>query len=212
MSGIFTGTTVPWLNRFYIHYTGTAPTNAQLATFDAAVNTAWGTNMKPLMPLSGTMTQIESADLTSSTGAVDTSPFSVAGTRAGTNLPADQCLVSSYEIARRYRGGHPRAYWYFGVVADQASPLVWSTTFTNSCNTGINAFFTALVAAGWTGAGTLTHVNVSYYEGFTVFTNPITGRARNVPTVRGTPLVDTVTSVASKTSIGSQRRRIAFVD
>jgi hypothetical protein len=50
-------------------------------------------------------------------------------------------------------------------------------------------------------------VNVSYYNGFTVVTNPTTGRARNVPTLRGTPVVDTVTGIVARVQVGSQRRR-----
>jgi hypothetical protein len=159
-----------------------------------------------------TLTQIESEDLTSATGAVDTSVESVVGSRAGSALPSSTSLVSSYTIARRYRGGHPRAYWPFGADSDLLSETQWTSAFPTACDTGINAYFAALVAAGWSGAGTLTHVNVSYYEGFTVVTNPITGRARNVPTLRVSPVVDLVTAVHSRSSIGTQRRRLGFID
>jgi hypothetical protein len=67
-------------------------------------------------------------------------------------------------------------------------------------------------AAGWAGAGTLSHVSLSYFSGFTVITSPTTGRARNVPTVRSSPLIDPVVTLKTQTSIGTQRRREAFVD
>jgi hypothetical protein len=76
----------------------------------------------------------------------------------------------------------------------------------------MNAFFAALEAAVWSGASSLAQVNVSYYKGFTVVTSPTTGRARNVPTLRSAPVVDAVTAQAVRTSIGTQRRRIQFVD
>ena len=211
LSGTFVGGGV-WLTRHYIHYSGTAPTNAQLATFDASVSTAYNTSLKPLANSTVTLTQIASADLTSSTGAVDTTGASIVGTRAGSNFPASTSLVASYTIARRYRGGHPRAYFPFGSDSDVLSETQWNPSFITTCNTNIAAYFTSLLAAGWSGAGTLTHCNVSYYNGFTVVINPITGRARNVPTLRVSPTVDTVTAVACKQSIGTQRRRIGFVD
>lgn len=201
-----------WLVRHYIHYSGTAPTNAQLATFDGSVVSAYGTDLKGLAQPSWVLTQVESADLSSPTSAVDITAASVAGTRAGTGLDAQTCVVTSYKIARRYRGGHPRGYWPWGVSGDTSTVVDWSPTFVTTCTTQLNAYFTALLAAGWTGAGTLTHVNVSYFKGFTVVVNPITGRARNVPTLRVAPTVDTVTGITVQPSIGTQRRRVGFID
>lgn len=211
LSGTFSSGQV-WLSRFYIGYTGTAPLVADLVTFNTAVATAYGADLKTLLPPVNVLTQIETIDLTSPTSAVAIDTVSVAGTRSGSPVPAQVCLVSSYEIARRYRGGHPRGYWPWGVQTDIASAGSWATAFTSACTTGLNSFFTALVAAGWSGAGTLSQKNVSYYSGFTVVTNPVTGRARNVPTLRVTPLQDPVTSIVSRISYGTQRRREAFID
>jgi hypothetical protein len=122
------------------------------------------------------------------------------------------CAVASYEISRRYRGGHPRGYWRFGTVTDLTDSRDWSNTAVTAFGSGLNAYFTAIFGDGWTGAGTLSHVNVSFYSGFTVVTNPRTGRASNVPTVRGTPITDAVTSIIIRPNIGTQRRREAFVN
>jgi hypothetical protein len=211
LSGI-TNSPLPWLSRFFVNYTGTAPTAAQLTTFNAAVNTAYGADLKSLAGNAITLTQVESIDLTSSTGAVAINTVSTAGTRGTDYLPTQVAHVVSYEIARRYRGGHPRGYWPFGIHTDITSPDDWNSSFLSASLTGFNAFFAAIVAAGWSGAGTLTHCNVSYYEGFTVVTSPTTGRARNIPTTRVTPLIDTVTSIVPRASVGTQRRRGAFVD
>jgi hypothetical protein len=212
LSGNFTGGQV-WLTRFYTHYSGTAPSNANLATFDAAVVTAYGADIKALVVPSATLLQVESADLSSATGAVDTTAASVAGTRSTASaIPADAAAVVSYTISRRYRGGHPRGYWVMGVPNDLQTAATWTAAFQTAVNAGIAAFFTAVNAAGWSGAGTLTHVNVSYYSGFTVVTSPTTGRARNLPTLRVAPIVDTITNAHLQLSVGTQRRRIAFVD
>lgn len=210
LSGFFTGGGL-WLTRHYIQYTGTAPTNAQLHTFDASVITAYTAQVNPLQDNQTELTQVASVDLTSATGAVDITSAALVGSRSGAFLPGQDCMVISYEIARRYRGGHPRGYWPMGVQADLLNTRLWSTTFTGSVLTAMNAYFAALIAAGWTGAGTLSQVNVSYYNGFTVVTNPITHRARNVPTVRVSPTIDAVTSITPRQYVGTQRRREAFI-
>lgn len=202
----------PFLTRFYTFYTGTAPTVAELNTFNTAVATSYTTHLDPLVDTMSVITQIETIDLTSPTAAVATKPVTLTGTRSGGVAPSEMCVVVSYEIARRYRGGHPRGYWRMGTLTDYVVPKQWSGTLITAVNTGVAAFMTDVNAAGWSGAGTLGQVNVSYYKGFTVVTNPTTGRARNVPTVRSSPLTDAVTAIAAKTSVGTQRRRLQFVD
>jgi len=204
------GDGTPAISRFFERYSGTAPTNAQLNTFCGAVSTAWGTDLKSLGDTGMGLVEVDAIDLSSSTGAVGIDTTVTSGTRGSTVIGAGTCLVVSYRIARRFRGGHARGYWPFGIQTDLNDRNTWKSTFTNAADTGFNAFFTAVAAAGWAAAGTLDHVSVSYYSGFTIVTNPITGRARNVPTLRGTPLVDAVASIKSQPQIGSQRRRDAY--
>lgn len=201
-----------WLSRYYLSYTGTAPTVTQLGTFNAALITSFGTNLKSLMNNENSLTQVESIDLTSPTSAVATTSASVAGTRGTAILPAQIATVVSYEIARRYRGGHPRGYWPFGVETDLGQEQAWTPTYIGLVNTGWTAFLASNTTTPWSGAGTVAQCNVSYYKGFTVITNPVTGRARNVPTLRVSPVVDAVTAFVTRASPGTQRRRQAFVD
>lgn len=208
-----TGLGSPQVTRFFTTYTGTAPTVAQANTFAAAISTAWGTNVAPLKNANGGLLSVDVVDLSSPTSAVGSHVGTVSGSRAGTEPEASISMVSSYTIGRRYRGGHPRGYWPLGSTADIANPRTWAGAFVTAVDTGLAAFFTAVNAAGWTGAGTLTHSNVSYYSGFTVVTSPTTGRARNVPKLRvGGPTIDTVTAINARSSVGLQRRRTAFVD
>lgn len=211
LSGTINATN-PWLSRFFVHYTGTAPSTSQLATFNAAVASAYSSDIVSLATGAVELTQIETIDLTSPTSAVAVTAETISGSRSGTSIPAAAAMVTSYEISRRYRGGHPRGYWPWGVTGDITSDVVWAAAFVSASHTGITNLMTAVVAAGWTGAGTLTQVNVSYYEGFSVVTNPITHRARNVPTLRGAPVVDAITSIVARSSIGTQRRRNVFID
>jgi hypothetical protein len=202
------GTDANVFTRFHVQYSGGAPTNAEAATFAAAIATAFGSDLKSLMSDSLELTTVYVEDLTSDTAATGEDAPATDGTRSGTALPAATCLVAAYNVGRRYRGGHPRGYWPFGVAADLQTEQTWTAAFTTACGTGFGSFFTAIDAAGWSGAGTLTHVNVSYYSGFTAVTNPITGRTRDVPKYRvGGPVIDDIVTVTPRTELGSQRRR-----
>lgn len=201
----------PWLTRFFLQYGGTAPTNTQLATFNAALLTTYNTNIKPLADNVTALLQIQTQDLTSPTAAVSVSAVSSTGTRGATGLTSESAVVVSYKIGRRYRGGHSRGYWPWGVQGDTATEHSWLAASVTAFGTGYAAFQTALAAAGWAGAGTIAQVGVSYYQGFTNVAGP-TGRMRPKSTIRGGgPVVDAVTSIQVQSFIGSQRRRIGFV-
>lgn len=199
------------VTRFYITYTGTAPTAAQLNTFAALIGTSFGTVLKGAMDTSSSLAAVTCEDLTSSSGAVGSANPAITGTLAGAPMGASTCFVVSYTIGRRYRGGHPRGYWRFGVAADLLTPQQFSAGFAAVIAGDMATFFGDILAGGWASAGVLTQSNVSYFHSFTVVTNPITGRARNVPTPRvGGPLIDTVTAYVGRVSVGSQRRRNQF--
>jgi hypothetical protein len=201
------GANLDVVTRHYIAYSGSAPSDADLNAFCEAVRNNWDEDVKPLCSDDVELKLVEATDLTTVTSAIGSFATSVEGTRTGTPIPAASCVVQSYEIARRYRGGHPRGYWPCGVNTDLAGSLEWSSDAIADFQPGLDAYFADALASGWGGAGTLTHVNVSYYEGFTVVTDPITGRARNVPTPRDTPVIDTISSTIVRARVGSQRRR-----
>lgn len=195
------------LSRFYIHYTGTPPTPGNLATFCDAVSAAWGTDIAPLTYSLITQQVITAEDLSSATGAVSAGTTTHPGSRSGHPLASGTAAITEFVIARRYRGGKPRMFLPCGVSEDMVASGIWGPTFLAAMGTGWSAFIAAVIGAGWAAAGTVTHANVSYYNGFTSVQNPITHRWKNVPTLRGTPLVDTVISYRQETGMGSQRRR-----
>jgi hypothetical protein len=196
--------------RFYMTYTGSAPSVAQLDTWCTAIGTAWNTDMASHAPNTFTLTGVEAIDLTSPTSAVGSQTVSHAGTETGTALPLQDALVISYTIARRYRGGHPRGYWRQGVTSDLTNERTWGSTFLGAMAGDIANFFSAVGTTPWSGAGTVGQTNISYYEGFTVVTSP-SGRARNVPKLRaGGPVIDAVTGYVCRANVGTQRRRIQF--
>lgn len=202
------GTNPNVVTRMFIHFTGSAPTTAQLNTFCTACATAWNSNMASLADADVTLTEVTAIDLTSPTAAEGSATVSHAGTRSAGALPADIAVVVAYEILRRYRGGHARGYWPMGGETDLSGERVWGASFLTAMETGITALVAAIVAAGWSGAGTLAQYNVGYYSGFSVVTNPLTHRARNVPTLLTVPHADPVTSTIVRPTIGSQRKRL----
>jgi len=202
----------PWVSRFYLSYSGSAPTPGDLTDFCDTVIAAWSAGVNDLCDGATHLSQVDVIDLTTVSSATAEVVSDVAGDRAGGNVPADLCAVVSYTIARRYRGGHPRGYWPFGVTEDFDTTYTWSSDFTAEVDTILGIFFSSLTSGGWGGSGELNHVNVSYYAGFTVVTDPITGRARNVPDVKPTPDVDLVSGIVTRASMGTQRRRLQYQD
>jgi hypothetical protein len=193
-------------NRIFFSYTGAGPTTADLTTLAGTISTAWNTNIAPQQNTGCTLTQIQLTDLNSASGAQVTSTVSRVGTLAGTALSAGVAMIVKFKINRRYRGGHPRFYLPGRVVADLASSTSWAAGSVSSLATAFAAFITACVASPPTNLGTMAHINVSYFTGFTNKTFP-SGRTRAVPNTRVTPVNDTVTSYSVNGLVGSQRRR-----
>ena len=196
------------ISKLHFLYTGSAPTAAQLITFCGVMNTSWNANLKGLCGDETYLVGNTATDLTSSTSAEGTAADSIQGTRGTSYLPADTAFVASYEIVRRYRGGHPRGYWPFGIDTDILDPQHWESASVTAFLAGVEAYIASAVGGGWSGAGTISQVNVSYFEGFTAVENPITHRYRNVPNVRAAVVIDEITSVIGRQRPGSQRRRL----
>lgn len=194
------------INRFFLAYTGTAPTDVQLGAFAGSIADEFGSHLVGLMSPAYTLSNVKCEDLTSATSAVGEIDATQTGTRSGSAIGIQVAAVLSEEIARRYRGGHPRLYLPFGTLTDLADEQAWTTTFALAVPTDWVAFLAAVEGDGWSGAGTLSQVNVSYYEGFTNHTYP-SGRVRPVPTLRATPVVDTIVALQLNPLLGTQRRR-----
>jgi hypothetical protein len=193
--------------RLFFAYTGTAPTSANLTTMATAVRAAWNTNVKALCSTAGGLTQVAIVDLTNTSAGSGMDATTVVGTRTGGALPGGVATLVNFSIARRYRGGKPRIYMPYGTQTDIQGSQTFTTTYQSAMQSALNAFVTAIIAAAPSGTTITSVVNVSYYEGFTVVTNPITGRSRNVSTARTTPLIDAVLSTAVNVKFASQRRR-----
>lgn len=136
-----------------------------------------------------TVTEVKMTDLTSDTGAVLVEDVDWVGTRSGISAQASACVLTSWAIPRRYRGGHPRTYWPLGDAALQATPQSWDEAFIAACNTDIENFVistTSVSAEAALGC-------VSYYSG---------------GVLRETPLFQAFTAYNTDVGIRSQRRRL----
>lgn len=193
-------------DRIFFSYAGAGPNATDLTTLAGTISAAWNTNMVPQTNASMALTGITLTDLASNVGAQVPTTQNRVGTLAGTALPDGTAMVIRFKVARRYRGGHPRLYLAGRVTGDLSSLNQFSGVATTAVQTAWAAFITACEASPPTNIGTMTHVNVSYFAGFTATQFP-SGRFRNIPKPRTTPAVDTVTSYTVNGLVASQRRR-----
>ena len=193
----------------YWHYAGAAPTGADMTALATAAFNAWVTNLAPVAGNWVTLTETITEDLTSSTTPIGTQTGSHAGGLSGAPLTAETAVLANYVIARRYRGGKPRTYWPLGEPSQLTTAERWSGAAVTAFGTALAALDTALLAVTFSGGGALNYqANVSYYDGFVSFQNPVTLRWKNAPKPRTTPVVDQITSTVVNPIPGSQRRRM----
>lgn len=194
-------------NRFYLSYAGSAPTAANCVTLATDIGSAWATRMSPYAYVNQVLAEVDVQDIATNTGAFGTASMSHAGALTGGTLTSNTAINVEFDIARRYRGGKPRIFWPPPDDTALASEDKWSTTFIGNVNTATSEFFSDIEALAVGSMGTLQHVNISYYLGFTNVTNS-SGRTRAAPKYRSpTAKVDPVTGYACKAVVGSQRRR-----
>lgn len=201
------GTDVNALNRFYVAYTGTAPSPTTCATIAQDIEGFFTSSWLSLVATQSASLGVSIEDLTSPTSGAGEYLHTTAGTRSGGALGAGMCVLVNGHILRRYRGGKPRLYLPLGAGGDMTDQNDWDATVTNSANTLMSGLQTDLAGVLVSGTQLTNMVNVSYYEPpLRVITYP-SGRTRNASTLRTTPVVDVINTWTSKTHVASQRRR-----
>lgn len=193
--------------RWFLGYTGGPPTVANLEDFGATIKTAADTDFPDVMHESNSITSIKLEDLSSNLGAVAVIDDSTAGALTGIALPSAAAFVTSYEISKRYRGGHPRSYWPLGDAEFLTTDSEWGGSSVTAM-TGAVTNVVESINAATEGSTTISQqVAVNYYLGFTSVENPITHRYRNVPTLLVSPNVYAVNSIVGRSYVGSFRKR-----
>jgi hypothetical protein len=195
-------------NRFFLAYSASAPTAANCATLASDIAAAWATDIGGAISSDWALTEVDVLDIASDSGLSGQWTGSDAGTNTGTPLPAPTAINVEFDIARRYRGGKPRIFWPPATESELANMSTWDSTFVGTFNTGVTSFFAAIAALSIGAMGALSHVNLSYYQGFVNVTNS-SGRTRAAPKYRPVATVDPISGYATKAEIGSQKRRRA---
>jgi len=195
-----------WGNRFYLSYSGSAPSGANCATLASDIAAAWSSHIQSLISDNFALEEVDILDIATETGLSGQWTGVHSGGDSSSPLPANCAINIEYNIARRYRGGKPRIYLPPAGNDQATNQVSWAGSFLTTMNEAYTAYIDEIEALSIGSMGTLNHVNLSYYKGFTNITNS-SGRERAVPTYRATALHDNVVGYSTKTIIGSQRRR-----
>src|SRR5579875_196304 len=191
-------------NNTFFRYTGSAPSSSDISNLATAVANAYGAQVASWAS-SVHLIGVEATDLTSATAAQGNVTCDFQGTNDSGRLAGGTAVVISYLIARRYRGGKPRNYFPWGSVNDLNSAQQWNTGSVSGWAAAIAAITSSIIGTTVGGTTLADHVNVSYYQGFTVEGGTGGKRAKNVPTLRPTPVVDTIVGRNVLIRPGSQR-------
>lgn len=194
--------------QFKLGYTGDSPSSATLASLAGLVNTSFDGNLRSFLSSNGLLVGTFAKDLKNPATVEGFGVDGGAGTRAGNPPTVGVAAVVNFRPDRAYRGARPKMFTPFGIEADTTAGNSWSTAFVTDLQIAMNAFLAAL--AGESGGTTdlTVPMSVSYFHNSTVVISPTTGRARNVPTLRATPLVVGVLGLTVSQRLGSQRRRL----
>lgn len=194
-------------NRFYLSYTGSAPTGANCTTLATDVGAAWTSHLASLVATAYELTEVDVLDIATDSGLSGQANPASGGTISAPELPGSCATNIEFNIARRYRGGKPRMYLPPPAQEQLQNQASYTATHVANSSAGAAAFFAELEGLSIGAMGTLQHVNLSYYSGFTNVP-PVPGRrAKVIPNYRATALHDNVVGYSAKTIVGSQRRR-----
>ena len=189
----------------FFEYSGSAPSNSACAALAADIFAAFAANNGD-WDHDTSLTGCTVIDLSSASGGVGVHGGSVPGSLSSP-ISGASCVLVNYLIARRYRGGRPRSYFPFGDSSVVGNRQTWEATFITGVGSHLAGAFAAVIGSTSGGTTINQHANVSYYDGSRVVISPTTGRARNVPILRTTPVVDTIVGFSTSTRIANQRRR-----
>lgn len=196
------------LSRMFIRYTGTPPNSAACIAIASALYTDFAAEFAGYMHNTCSIEASEITDLSNVSGGTGVHTAHTAGGLSGQALSAATAMLVTMGIARRYRGGKPRTYFPFGDGGSTQTVQTWTSSFVANIQTGLDTIVSDIAVTNSGGCNLAKLCNVSYYQGFTVVTNPVTGRARNVPKLRTTPVVDDALTWTAETTMASQRRRL----
>lgn len=197
-------------SRYFLSYTGAAPSGGVLDTLADDVASGWNTHIAPFVLDAEALHGVVCTDLSSAMGAEGTWTGTYNGTSgSAAQLPANIAACMVHSIPVRYRGGHPRTYLRCGSVDDLTSPNEWDSTRQGVFNAGWAAWIAAILGTSGLGITLTNIVSVNWYKGFTAVPNPVTGKTKYPAKLNPDgPQVYNISSTSCATKLGSQRRRL----
>lgn len=145
-----------------------------------------------------TLLYTTATDLSSMTGAFGQYTHTDAGT-AGTETAASTALVVSWDVDRRFRGGHYRTYLPGIASVGLQNSRTWTATAIATAAAWADHYASDVAAGSYPAISTPVHVGVSYYDRMV---NPVP------PYRRAIPYVDIFRGHTEGSVIRSQRRRV----
>lgn len=194
------------INRFFIGWGGGGLSTSDAAAWALTAYTGWANHILAQQSSSLELETVTVTDLTSPTSPVAVQAGGSVGTLSGDVMPAGDCVSLRFKVARRYRGGHPGVFISGIPKSEQVTPQTWSGTYIAALLAGWEDMIAAVISGAPSSISGVFHANVSYFAGSTPVTYP-SGRVKNVPIVRPTPVVDPIISAKADSRIKNQRRR-----
>jgi hypothetical protein len=193
--------------RFYLSYSGSAPSGANCVTLAGDIEAQWAAHLAAETSVNYSLKEVDVLDIATDSGLSGQWTGTSAGSISDFPVAYQVAFNVEYNVAIRYRGGKPRGYWPFGTVSDLATYATWDSARISSVNTAIAAFFTAIEALSIGSMGTLAHVMLSYYDGYTTRTTG-GGQTTFKPKYRTDFAYHyAVTGYSAKAELSSQKRR-----
>lgn len=119
-------------------------TQGELNTVATAIGEAWTSNIMPLITNGATFEVFSVADWTSNAGLTGLGGAQTQGGDSSLALPANAACLINFQVASRYRGGHPRIYLPPPGVDKTDGALNWSTSFQDAMDTAFTEVFTTI--------------------------------------------------------------------
>lgn len=177
---LWTQDAFPAANILHAGYSGDPPGVGDCENIAALINGAFFTgDIVADYPTSTVFVGCRVTDLASDTGASGESAVNLAGTAEDAGTVASACVLASWSIARRYRGGHPRTYFPALAFGALANPGQWDAGVVSDFTAAIGNLSDVLGSASSEGTSLTGQVIVSYvlanaYRD-TNITYPVTG-------------------------------------
>jgi hypothetical protein len=178
-----------------MRYTGGAPTSADLVTLSAQLLTEYVAAFNPFLNSAFLLQGCALEDLTGPTGARGSNSTSSGGTSGiGQGLPANIAMAVSWQINRRYRGGHPRTYLVGFSDPQTTGTTSWDPTVAGAVRTAAAEFIDDVNALTIASTGGTITLGVVHYKANKVVLTP--------------PTFDPFQGAQVHPRIDSQRRRL----